>query len=78
MKKIEYRFKKLFHRVKEGESVEDSIIAYAKYPFEFKSVACGNNRVKTITTKWKCSLYLNLYFVRIKFRWIKNEKRKEK
>jgi len=70
---IEYKLKKIFHRIKEGEGMVDSIISYNKHPVEFRQADCGNGKAEIEVAKWMHHLLLDLYFVRIKFKWVKDE-----
>lgn len=68
---IKIDFLKPFSFIEEGAYI-DSIVAYGKIPIEFENVDVGNGYGKTIVTKYRCKLIINLWLIIINFNWIKN------
>ncbi len=62
---IEFRFRRLFQKISEGEPFDNAIICYRKHILEWKDVKVSETKGKTIPFKWEYRLMIDLFICRV-------------
>jgi len=68
MKNVRIKFRKLYHKIEEGECATYSFIAFQRIPLEFKSINHGD-KSEEVVSKYRCVLFIDLYICILKFKW---------
>lgn len=64
-----FYFRRLYRRIGEGESIDNSIIAFKSVPVKFDNKIHSNGYTEVVPIKYYRKLFIDLWLFYIIFKW---------